>query len=216
MKTNEEIKEIVKRFKSKNGIGLLAYRGVWKGASGDKPIKYIEVEDTREFIDSFIENESEREYSIDKLLKDVVKDLENTFILKNFRVRDFRGKQYLFDGDGTIDEIVRELKLLIEAKERIEFNEDFGVGRLYYEKGKYLIELNVYCNMSFPVGTKNLKEIAKWLKEFHSGESNFGEPYNDGKAMSVAFMKDSEDKKTREQKIKEIDKNILKALRTIK
>lgn len=211
MKNRYEKKEILKRFKSKNGVGLLAYRG----ANMDKPIKYIEVEETEEYIDSFIENESEREYSVDCLLDDKVKELKNTFILKNFRVSEFRGKLYLFNGDGTINEIIEELKILMNSNERIEFNEDFGVGKLHYEDGKYLIELNVYCNMSFPIGTRDLKKVAKWLKKFHSGESNYGEPYNNSKALSCAFMKDANSEEERKKNIEDADKKIMETLRGI-
>ena len=216
MKVNEEIKTIIKKFKSKNGINLIAYRGIWHGARGDKQIKYIEVEETREFIDSFIEKESEREYSIDKLLEDVVKELKNTYILKNFEVFDFRGKGYKFYGKGSIKEIVEELELLISTNERIEFNEDFGVGKLHYEDKKYLIELNVYCNMSFPVATKDIKKIAKWLKDFHLGKSDCGEAWNESRAMSCAFMKDAEGEKGRKKLIKEAELEIKNKLESIK
>jgi len=216
MKTNEEIKTIIKKFKSKNGINLIAYRGIWHGANGDKKIKYIEVEKSREFIDSFIESESERKYSVDKLLKNVVKELENTYILKNFEIFDFRGKGYKFCGKGSVKEIIEELKLLISTNERIEFNEDFGVGKLHYENGKYLIELNVYCNMSFPVATKNIKVIAKWLKDFHLGKSGCGEAWNELRAMSCAFMKDAENEKDTKKIIKRMEREIKDKLESIK
>ena len=215
MKNRNEKKEIVKRFKSKNGIGLLAYRGIWHGANMDKPIKYIEVEETEEYIDSFIESESERKYSFESLLKDKVKELKNTFILNNFRVGGGMDESYIFDGDGNINEITEELKMLIDANEKIGFNEDFGVGRLHYEDGKYLIELNVYCNMSFPVGTKDLKKVVKWLKSFHSGKSDYGEPYNDGRALSCAFMKDANSEQERKKIIKDADKKIMETLKNI-
>jgi len=216
MKNRNEKKEIIKSFKSKNGIKLIAYKGIWHGAARDEPIKYIEVEETAEFIDSFIENESERKYSSDELLKDRVKELENTLILENFKVGGFREKEYIFKGNGSIKKITEELNLIIKEGEKIGFNEDFGVGKVHYENGKYLVELNVYCNMSFPVGTRDLKEVAKWLKEFHSGESDFGEPYDDGRAMSVAFMKDSESKESREKTIEKMNNKIKETLKNIK
>jgi len=204
-KKSYEKKEIVKRFKSKNGVGLLAYKGIWHGARGDEEIKYIEVEETGEFIDSFIEGGDEKKYSSDMLLKDKVKELKKKLILKNF-VSNYNGKSYVFYGNGLIKEVLEELDILIKNKKKITFSEDFGVGEVYIKENKYLVELSVYCKVSYPIRTKDLKKVAKFLIAFHSGDSDYGETWDDGKAMSMAFMKDSQSKKEREKMIKDIDK----------
>ena len=206
MKNKYEKKEIVKRFKSKNGVGLLAYKGIWHGVNRDEEIKYIEVEETGEYIDYFIEEGDEEKYSFDVLLEDKIKELKNILILKSFEYGKFIEKGYTFRRGELVKEVVEELKLLIKEKVNIFFNEDFGVGQVYVKGDKYLVELSVYGNVSYPVRTKNLRKVAKFLIAFHSGDSNYGETYDDGRAMSIAFMKDSMSKEEREKLINDIDK----------
>jgi len=216
-----KIKKILKKFKSKNGVNLFAYIGTWHGAKGNEEIKYIEREDNREYVDSFIlDDETPKYLSLDKTLSEKIKELKNILILKYFNKPMSSKEEYAFDipyeEKPVIDEIMEELKELIKCKKNIGFNEDWGVGSVHYESGKYLVELNVYCNLSFPVGTRNLKEVIKWLIKFSSGKGNYGTPFDYGRAMGSAFSKDMRTKKERAEIMKDYKKQVKEALSKIK
>lgn len=205
-----EIKEILKEFKSKNGVPLFAYIGTWHGANRDEEIRYIERKDTREYISSFIENNITSKYSWDKTLDEEVKRLKQVLILTYFTERDlFKKGNYGFenyDKENNIKEIVSELKLLMKEKKKIDFNEDWGVGKVHYRDNKYVVELNVYCNLSFPLLTTNLDDVAKWLWTFSNNEEDI--VFDNSKAMSIAFSKDMMSDKEKEDINQDYDKQL--------
>lgn len=214
-KDNYEITEIVAEFKSKNKVPLIAYNGIWKGANGNQEIHYIETLD-RKYVGSF---NVKKEYSWDKTLDEEIDYLSKTLILDFFeRTGVVSEDGYLFSGYGAkiydIDKITNELKLLISEKVRIGFNEDWGVGTVHYSNDSFLIELWVYGNMSIPLKTKDLRDIAKWLLSF--SDSNDKEPFDECKAMSVAFTKDAMTEEEREKEISRKEEFIKKELQNIK
>ena len=143
-------------------------------------------------------------------------------ILKYFRFQDFRKGEYIFQSiyneyednpkKDSFKEIVEELKTLIKYKKKITFNEEWGVGEVYYKEDKFLIELHYYGSISYPIGTKDLNEVAKWLIRF----SKKGERMDDGRAMSVAFGKDMMSQKERRELIKKQEEIKEKEFKKIK
>ncbi len=216
------IKKILVKFKSKNGVPLFAYDGIWHGACGDEKVHYIEREDTREYIDSFTPEGEVSKFMDDEPLKEKIKELKKRFILKYFELIGFSQKQYRFHSiyneydksskKDEVNEIVKEIELLTKNKEPILFNEDFGVGELIYKKGKYLIELHVYGDMSYPLGTRNLKKVAKWLIGF----SNQDEGFDYGKGFSTTLSTDMMTSKDRDDLIKNRDQLRRKEINKIK